>query len=222
MTWCGTKTLVSERGPNVKIARLYCQSWDCPRCAPQRRKRLMKECALGEPNKMVTLTVNPKHFDGPDDAARALVLAWRRAREALKRWHGHRFVEGMAVFERHKSGWPHLHILVRSAFIPQRWLAGYMRSRIGSPIVDVRKIRGRKHAIRYVGKYIAKAPTRFQGCKRYWRTKNYIPPKAAKQKSPYPWRLSLASLEDWLFRAGEIPSRNSHWPDDVAEVAAPP
>jgi hypothetical protein len=80
-----------------------------------------------------------------------------------------------AVVERHKSGRPHLHILLRAPFIPQWWLSSQMRELAKSPICDIRAVKGTKMAAAYVAKYIGKAPARFADARAYWYTANWAP-----------------------------------------------
>ena len=201
---CGQSTLVGEDQQTVKLVRLRCRSWTCSYCAQRRKKRLIKEAVRGSPNRFITLTVNVHRYDTPDEAAQALSIAWRRAREALKRYHGFKDLEAIMVFERTRAGWPHLHILARCAFISQKWLSGFMRNRMDSPIVDVRKIKGARMAAGYVAKYIGKDPHRFDGTKRYWRTRHYLPPKADRAPTTRLWRVSMACFDVWAKRlAGE-------------------
>lgn len=51
-----------------------------------------------------------------------------------------------------------------------------------SPIVHVRKVDSRKRAAWYIGKYTSKAPRKFHGCKRYWRTLSYDLSGESKQR----------------------------------------
>lgn len=208
-------TALQQRPGSVKAVRLFCQSWDCKRCAPKRRKRLMHEAAKGRPNRLITLTARPEEFAHPDIAARALSLGWRRCREALKRDHGHEAVDALCVFEEHKSGWPHLHILCRSNFISQKWLSKYFGRRLGSPIVDIRKVKNAKQAIAYVAKYVVKQPKRFRGTKRYWRTAGYIPKREPKPAPEYPWQVVFTSIESIMYAWGEAASPNFTHPEDV-------
>lgn len=93
-----------------------------------------------------------------------------------------------AVVERHKSGRPHLHILLRSEYIPQRWLSRQMQRLASSPVCDIRKVNGTKQAAAYVAKYIGKAPARFGHSRAYWYTRNWLttivsdPEETAPQK----------------------------------------
>lgn len=89
-----------------------------------------------------------------------------------------------AVVERHKSGHPHLHLLLRCGYVPQRWLSAQMRRLAGSPIVDIRKVSSSKHAAGYVAKYLGKAPARFAGSRAYWYSRNYSLTPAGEQPTP--------------------------------------
>lgn len=80
-----------------------------------------------------------------------------------------------AFLERTKRGEPHLHILIRSPYIPQDWLSEQMDDMLGSPIVWIEKIENSKHAIAYVTKYVTKAPAQWGNKKRYWQSRNWAP-----------------------------------------------
>jgi hypothetical protein len=74
----------------------------------------------------------------------------------------------MAFPEETEAGEPHLHILLRTKYIPQRWISQQMQNIINSPIVWIEKIKGPRAAIAYVTKYVTKAPAQFGKSKRYW------------------------------------------------------
>jgi len=44
---------------------------------------------------------------------------------------------------------------------------------INAPIVDIRLIKQQSTAVRYVAKYVTKAPYHYAGTKRYWHTPAY-------------------------------------------------
>jgi len=64
---------------------------------------------------------------------------------------------------------------------------------IGAPIVDIRALKNAQHAIRYVAKYISKAPARFGASKRYWCSRNWELPsnytETKRDKDPNPWQM---------------------------------
>lgn len=216
---CTNMTFIAPHNAGVKAHRVRCNSWTCSYCAERRKKRLIKEAMLGRPNRFITLTVNPSDYRTPHEAARALSLAWRRCRDTLKRYHGHKAIESLAVFERHKSGYPHLHILARCSWISQKWLSNYFDQRINAPIVDIRYIKSRKSAIGYVTKYIAKNPFKFRGVKRYWRTANYSEKQKRQDGPKMEWSILRAPLERLLRRAEEQVGITWQWISDDKSAA---
>jgi DNA-binding HxlR family transcriptional regulator len=99
--------------------------------------------------------------------------AWVNLRRRIARtWPGEK-TPFIVVFEKTKAGFPHMHILMRAAFIPQKWLSDNMKELIDAPIVDIRAIKSRQMAFWYVTKYLGKDPHAFEGCKRWWRSHSY-------------------------------------------------
>jgi hypothetical protein len=110
------------------------------------------------------------------------ILAYRVTRKTLpntiKKLHY------MAFAEETEKGEPHLHILIRTEYIPQRWISQQMKEIISSPIVWIERIKGQKRAIAYVSKYVTKAPAQFGKSRRYWLSRNYQVIKRDKSDLP--------------------------------------
>jgi len=158
----------------LRAGSIWCKSWTCEHCAPIRQRQLMAQAANGHPTKFITLTSRYRPDEmSPDQAAHQLVHAWRMAVQRGKRDHIFTECHYIAVFELTKRGWPHLHILARCTFIAQEWLSQRLRQYADSPVVHIRSVKNASRAAWYVAKYTAKAPNKFQGCKRYWRTLGY-------------------------------------------------
>lgn len=104
----------------------------------------------------------------------------------------------MAFLEKTKIGEPHLHILLRSPYIPQDWLSATMKELADAPIVDIRDISGAKATASYVTKYVTKAPAQFGNRKRYWYSKNYEIGKADR-------------VEQKRHTRGEVEVRRESW-----------
>lgn len=170
--WTGKQ--VDMATGEVRAGAIWCKSWHCEYCAPIRQKQLQKQAVDGHPNRFITITSRYRPDEmTPDQAAQQLVHAWRMVVQRGKRKGIFKDIQYIAVFERTKKGWPHLHILARCSYIQQRWLSLRMEEYAESPIVDVRQVKSRKRAAWYVAKYTAKGPGKFDGCKRYWRTLGY-------------------------------------------------
>lgn len=188
------------------ILPLPCRSWRCPYCAPTRRRQLMAFAAAGEPNKLLTLTVNANVGESSTQRRNMLHDAWKKLVKQIlrqfalppdRRWHlnnrqrdqvkerqvrsitaktaqaEYRQMAYFAFLERTKRGEPHLHILLRCPFIPQDWLSERMASLAGSPVLWIEAIKGTKHAIAYVTKYVTKEPAQWGNTKRYWASRNW-------------------------------------------------
>jgi len=173
MTICREWMLQRQSPTHAEAKPLLCRSWNCDHCQPLRKRQLMAQAAAGDPNRFVTLTVNPSHLDNPAARLEALAWAWRTVVKRLRREHKGKPIEYLVVVEETKAGEPHLHILLRSPFIPHHQLSQYMAELINAPIVDIRSVRGSRHVVNYVAKYIAKKPAQFGSSKRYWQSRNY-------------------------------------------------
>lgn len=165
---------IQASGPFGAVAApIKCRSWLCPLCAPMRQRQLQARGIEGKPNRFITLTCRRGQFSSPEAAAQALVESWRtivRLWRRKEKWHK---CEYLCVFEPHKSGWPHLHILWKGHYISQAWLSEQMTRLMNSPVQSVMRIKGAKQAVAYVTKYFTKAPARFGKLKRYWTSGNW-------------------------------------------------
>lgn len=196
---CGEATAIAEGQYGGGAVPIKCRSWGCPGCAECRQRQLQAQLIAGKPERMVTLTKRRVPGASPDDAAVDLKRAWTEyVRLARKRWPKFE-LHYEAVFEEHKSGWPHLHILTRGMFIPKRWLSAQMRRLCDGKITHVRRIKNAKQAAGYVTKYLAKAPHKFAHSKRYWYTPGW------KALDDRPFQRSFPASWSWR-RVEEKPS----------------
>jgi len=198
MSICTQWSLV-KHGQHVSAAKmLYCRSWNCEICRPKRKAQLLARAASGNPTRFVTLTASKAAGSSPRDRLRVLAHAWRTVVKRLHRLHPSTPIEYLCVVEATKAGEPHLHILYRGPYIPQRTLSTWLTALASSPIVDIRAIRSQREVIRYVAKYISKKPAQFGTAKRYWSTYHYAAPFEPKQfdlvEREAPWLLSMVPL----------------------------
>lgn len=175
---CGdTQCLVKRVDDEIIVIPARCKCWHCEDCRPARVARLKYEARLGKPNLFVTLTWRVRAGVTPSQAAVLLAWAWRVVRAEYLRAHGPRSLDFLAVFEDTEAGWPHIHIVARCRWLDHAWLKKRMGKLIGSPVVWVTRIKGRRMIANYVAKYIGKNPHRFAGTKRYWRSLRYLKPR---------------------------------------------
>lgn len=175
---------------------------------------------------MLTLTSRPGGERTPEDGFAELLQSWRQMRKALRKRYGYRQVPFLAIWERHKSGWPHLHIILRGVYIPQRWASSFMDRRNSAPVVDIRLIHGGKQAAAYVAKYVTKETFAPKHSKRYWSNCHYPMERPPKPWTGFQWAfthqpLGLLALLHGAY-AGHV---LEHSPDHVmftAQERAPP
>jgi len=191
MTLCKEWTLVKDLAEFRYAKPLPCRSWLCEFCYEMRRSQLMAQAGSGEPTRFLTLTVNPEFGSDPDARCLLLARAWRNTVKRLRRKYGPEAIEYLAVVEQTKAGEPHLHILLRSPYIPHSFISQAMQEFIDAPIVDIRAIRSQKEVVRYVAKYLTKAPHKFGTCKRYWSSSHYDLEKSGFRKA------KVASIVRW-------------------------
>lgn len=178
---CTELSKVKRHGKALIVEPLRCKRWTCETCRPMLQKMLIAKALGGEPTTFITLTIRASWGTLTEQAQR-LVEAWRMIRQSYARQHHGHKIPFLAVFEAHPStGRPHLHILCRANYIPQRWLSDRMRSLAGSPVCDIRRVNSTRHAARYLAKYVGKDARKFAGTKRYWRSHDYdLRPKEAR------------------------------------------
>jgi len=174
LTLCRESSLVNHRPEQTTAICLKCRSWTCEHCRPERRRQLMAQAASGEPNRFITLTTNPRVGEGPEQRLKALSHAWNVIVKRLRRQHPNKRCEYLAVVEATKRGEPHLHILYRGPFVPQKVLSFWMAELTEAKIVDIRKVKHQREVVRYVAKYITKKPAQFGASKRYWKSRAYV------------------------------------------------
>ncbi len=105
---------------------------------------------------MLTLTCDTKRYECPDDAARAMKDALVKLRRMIEGQWGIKKLPFFAVFEKHESGWPHLHLLIRAKYMHWKVLRGMWWKLMRAYIVDIRTISAKKGAFRYDTKYVGK------------------------------------------------------------------
>ena len=184
MKACPSYTAAIATVNSVRLVPLRCWSWHCPHCQPLRRRWLIKAALAGRPNRLLTLTVNRNAFPDPDQAAALLRRIFGLLILHLRRRFPAADIQYLAVMEATKAGHPHLHVLIRSAYIPQPLISRLMNRFMLSPIVDIRAIHSAPQAARYVAKYLGKQPHRFRTTYRYSRSRHFLPPGVTLRRPP--------------------------------------
>ncbi|MBA7543014.1 hypothetical protein ES705_35340 [subsurface metagenome] len=153
---CGSGAIlgVKKDEPAAVIIPTTCKSWHCPKCKKPKALRLIDKICSGDPERMITLTCNPKIVASPFDAITLMKLGWGRLVRKIRHDFGE--FEYALVWELTKRGWPHIHVACRGKYIAHSYLKYWWASFTQAPVVNITKIHSERHAARYLGKYFVK------------------------------------------------------------------
>lgn len=224
--YCNKHTLVKWHAGQITARPLRCKCWSCKQCAPWRARLLQQEALAGKPSTFITLTCNPNFRGSAAERAQNLVDAWRKCVRRLRAMKRYSKLQFIAVMERTQKGEPHLHILARMAYFKQSLLSDWMREFSDAPIVWIEYVRNKQKIAAYVAKYVSKGPYRYTGCKRYWRTMDYMHPTRAELRAQRPddvvWYLvdsSYTVYRDVLKNSEAVITRD--WYSSIQATAPP-
>lgn len=136
------------------LAILPCKQWSCPYCSRRKIAQLSAKTRDAKPNRLLTLTIDPKLHADP----RAAFDATRTKVPELIRLLRKRFgeVEYLRVTELTRRGFPHYHLLLRSAFLPHAVVKAEWHRLTGALVVDLRQVKESFAAYTYLLKYLSK------------------------------------------------------------------
>lgn len=141
-------------GRQAFVMPLRCKSWRCSYCGPRIRKAVAAQLTAAGCRRFITLTCDPRRFVHPSQAYERMKHAFQRLVRMIRTRFGE--FEYAAVWEWTQRGWPHLHILQRGCFVPQKWLsARWNRLGIGR-IVHIQEVTTHRRAAWYITKYLTK------------------------------------------------------------------
>jgi hypothetical protein len=123
--------LVHRKTGEETVHPFRCGSWRCPDCRwdvarsdfARILEGLQKRTARRQTWLLVTLTFDPSRYRNAWEAYRAGGRAWQKLRARLARQYGFSKqparIAYVAVWERHKSDWPHVHLAISCPEIVQ-------------------------------------------------------------------------------------------------------
>lgn len=152
---CPTSKGTTALHLNTKDAALFavgCRSWACPACGPAKKRQLVQRIVKAKPSAFVTLSC--RHEGTPQHQHAKIARALPRVIATLRKTLG-LDIEYFRMLEECKDGYPHFHLLARTAYIPQKTLSEEWEKQTGASVVDIRKAHGK--STKYVAKYISKA-----------------------------------------------------------------
>jgi hypothetical protein len=187
----------------VNAIPLRCRKWDCHTCGPRNRRRLLRCLASTQVDTLMTLTCSRVRYRTPRLAFIHLSRAIPHLMKRLRRTFPRSRIEYFCVWEQTRSGWPHVHVLFRGPYIPQRCLSRQWDALTGSPVVDIRHVDTRRTVAAYVSKYLVKQPhvppgfRRFRTSRSFWQEES--PTRRSHPDPDNPWRLRSDSIWDLAY-----------------------
>jgi hypothetical protein len=139
-------------------------------CGEIKRYQLVQRIKQAAPTKFVTLTC--RHEGQPADQLKTMA---NKFQDLVKRIRKKQAIEYIRITEDCVDGFPHFHILARTAYIDQAWLSREWKDLTNASIVDIRKAHGK--STRYIAKYVGKNLTRRDARQRYGTSRHFFPPK---------------------------------------------
>jgi len=186
----------------------HCHRWDCELCGRVRLSKARAQAAAGKPERIITLTTRPRPGLSIPCAVRWMRGRWTALLRRLRRNYPR--LEYMAFLELHKSGWPHLHILTRGCYVPQRQLSAWWLKLTGSFKVHIQAVDHTWKAINEATKYCLKTARQVNdACPElpvYTMSKGWLPPewkegdrpagdRTCYAYAPMPWPEALELCE---------------------------
>lgn len=141
----------------------------CPRCGPGHgvrvRKKLLPKASLFQKPALLTLTVDRRNFESPEDA-HATITDVGYVRRLLKFLRVKRYFWVLEFQSETGAGWPHWHVLVDLSTVPAKrldldraWHLWRDKWGIGGLQLQLRRSFNKaEHAINYITKYLTKYP----------------------------------------------------------------
>lgn len=154
---CQTASSLLGTDPNTDekiLVAVTCKRWGCEYCAKVKIKRLSWLTHNANPNRLLTLTIDPAMYESPRDAFEQTSIKVPELVRMMRKESPE--FEYLRVTEVTKQGFPHYHMLVRSSFIHHSKFKKAWTSLTGAKIVDVRQVHNTFSAYHYLVKYLTK------------------------------------------------------------------
>lgn len=173
------------------VIPLPCKQWSCRFCAQVKTRQLAAKTRDAKPNRMMTLTVDPKRWASPREAFDGTRRQIAPLFSTLRQRFGP--AEYLRVTELTKAGWPHYHFLLRSDFLPHAVVRNTWEQLTGATIVDLRQVKPQWNAYSYLLKYLCKLHSIEWTERHVSYSRGFFP--EPPEKPPWPFELRSSTTE---------------------------
>lgn len=170
----------------VKVIPVTCGRWSCPDCAPRKAADYAARLFRAGPERHIVLTWNPAVSNDPAVALARMKKALPKLIEQLRGpiYDDHKHIIGYentfeycCIWERHASGFPHIHLAQWGHFCPQAKLRAHWEKLTGARIVYIKAMnsseQGGHHWTKYLLKAIGETSIYLPGMKLVTFSRNY-------------------------------------------------
>lgn len=165
--------IIQRTSGQIRIFSLNCKQWTCDDCRPHQKRKLQRVLWEGAPTHLVTLTLQHDPWDEPELLLNALHRGWRLLRKLIKTKTGAKAIPYAFVIELHKSGHPHMHLLVRMPDVTRPQLKKWWELITKSFEVEIDPVRSTHGVSRYVTKYFVKELQQIEGRRLWGRSRDW-------------------------------------------------
>lgn len=207
------------------FVNIRCGRWDCPICGKKKARKVYRRAMEGKimqdarkagfrdkyNHKLLTLTYGgsqKREGKTPAEATREMTEAFSKLVKELRYLYGN--FEYIRVFENHKDGWPHLHVMLAGSAIAPRQVLGTItrlwRYRYQLGYVKLNWVDSPERALKYVLKYLFKNPEVPPRTRLFTNSREAL--EAMRKNSSYWWEstdiLWEASIKFLLGKEGDV------------------
>lgn len=161
---------------------LPCRTWSCRPCAERKIKQMACTVRDVQPNRLLTLTVNPSLYESRKESWQKTVKQVPILIRRLRSKFGS--IEYLRVTEVTSKGWPHYHLLVKSGYLPHSVVKNYWSEQTGAFIVDLRCVAKSFSAYKYLVKYLSKLHSIEWTARHVSRSKGFRSPNEWENPNP--------------------------------------
>lgn len=185
MPRCGDGIIIGIAADRKAAIAHSGKSWDCPRCAKIRAKRLRARILAAGCNRGFDLTIRHLPHRTIEEETALLKDCWRDFRLWWNRNNPGKKIECMGFWEVTGDRHVHLHVVARCPYVPRPLLVRFFWNRLQSPLQGIKPLTNQTQRIKYAAKYVTKALVKLKGTHRYSATHGFDAPREPFAKDPF-------------------------------------
>lgn len=201
MCSCDTGIITGDAADRKAAFEPECGSWDCPRGAKAKARRIRARALAGNCNRGFDLTIRHLPHRTIEEEIALLKECWRDFRIWWEKQPRGGKIHALTVWECTGARHVHIHALARCNYVPVKILRRFFIQRINSPRQWIKDLTSKQQRIFYATKYITKQLIKLPHTHRYSFTHGFDEAKEPIPRDPFfqdmEWNYRKKPL--WLF-----------------------